>query len=169
MIAYGWTINYLNGEDFDLYIPLSNIFDNPVTMMGLLNTIVTILNKINDADHDKYHMYDSIPGYLLIGFRCIIMIVYIVGIVMTYHKSNPKKRPFIVQFGILGLLYVVSLPLLIILTEIFVKERSQKEFLFISVETLKAVSTILLTYMITSKKSSYAKICYRSLSFLPQN
>ena len=23
MIAYGWTINYLNGEDFDLYIPLS--------------------------------------------------------------------------------------------------------------------------------------------------
>lgn len=142
---------------------------NLVTMLGLLNTIVTILNKINDSDHDKYHMYDSVPGYLLIGFRCIIMMVYVVGIIITYRGSVPKKRPFILQFGILGLIYVLSLPLLIILTEHFISERNQKEFLFISVESLKTISTMLLTYMVTSKKSSYAKVCYRSLSFLPQN
>jgi hypothetical protein len=126
MIAFGWTINYLNGEDFDLYIPLSTIFDFIVTMFGLLNSIVTILNKINDSDHDKYHMYDSVPGYLLIGFRFIIMIVYVFGVTMTYRNSNAKKRPFIMQFGILGFLYVVSLPLLIIMTEMFVKQRNQK-------------------------------------------
>lgn len=95
-------------------------------MLGLLNTIVTILNKINDHDHDKYHMYDSVPGYLLIGFRCIIMLIYVIGIIITYRSSIPKKRPFIVQFGVLGLVYVMSLPLLIFITEYFVSQRHQK-------------------------------------------
>lgn len=95
-------------------------------MLGLLNTIVTILNKINDSDHDKYHMYDSVPGYLLIGFRCIIMLIYVIGIAMTYRSSVPKKRPFIIQFGVLGLIYVLSLPLLIVITEMFVAQRLQK-------------------------------------------
>lgn len=138
-------------------------------MLGLLNIIITILNKINDGDHDKYHMFDSVPGYLLIGFRCIIAIICIVGIIMTYNKSIPKKKPFVVQFGILSLLNIFSLPLVIIIAELYVQERSQKEFVFITVEVLKVLTTILLTYMITSKKSSYAKICYKNMSFLPQN
>ncbi len=85
-------------------------------MLGLLNIIVTILNKINDSDHDKYHMYDSVPGYILIGFRCIVAIVYICGVLLTYNKSAIKKRPFILQFGALGLMYIMGLPFLIVLT-----------------------------------------------------
>lgn len=48
-------------------------------MLGLINIILTLLNKINDKDHDKYHMYDSIPAYILIFFRVVAFIVFIIG------------------------------------------------------------------------------------------
>lgn len=95
-------------------------------MLGLLNIIVTILNKINDADHDKYHMYDSVPGYLLVGFRGFIMVVYVIGIVLTYQKSIVNKRPFIIQFGILGSINILSLPMVLLFTKFFVDKNNQK-------------------------------------------
>jgi hypothetical protein len=138
-------------------------------MLGLFNIIITVLNKINDSDHDKYHMYDSVPGYLMVGFRCIVTIIFFIGITLTYSKSIAKKHSLIMEFGILGGVYIVSTPLVMLYTDLFVRKSNQKEFMFLAMETLKMVSAILLTYMITSKKSNYAKVCYKNLSFLPQN
>jgi hypothetical protein len=53
-------------------------------MLGLINLILTILGKINDGDADKYHMYDTIPSYVLIFFRITTIIVFAVGIVKVY-------------------------------------------------------------------------------------
>jgi hypothetical protein len=71
-------------------------------------------------------MYDSVPGYLLVGFRCIIVVVYAIGIILTYRKSIVKKRPFIIEFGILGAINILSLPLLMFYTSKFVSQNNQK-------------------------------------------
>lgn len=48
-------------------------------MLGLINVVLTMLTKINDKDYDKYHMYDSISAYILIFFRIMALLVFILG------------------------------------------------------------------------------------------
>lgn len=95
-------------------------------MLGMFNVIITVLNKINDSEHDKYHMYDSIPGYLLVGFRCILIVIFLIGIILTYNKSNPKKHQFIMEFGILGTIFIASLPLMLLYVDWLVNKNNQK-------------------------------------------
>ena len=42
LLAYGWTVTFKNTRDFDLYVPLA-------CMLGLVNIIMTMLNKISDG------------------------------------------------------------------------------------------------------------------------
>jgi hypothetical protein len=57
-------------------------------MMGLINVILTLLNKITDGSHDKYHMYDTIPAYLLVFFKAVAIIIFIIGCVRTYIQTS---------------------------------------------------------------------------------
>lgn len=82
LIAYGWTVTFKNSMDFDIYVPL-------VCMLGFINIIMTLLTKINDGDHDKYHMYDSIPAYVLIGFRILGFMIFIGGIIKSIVYLKP--------------------------------------------------------------------------------
>lgn len=92
---------------------------NLVSMMGLITVILTLLNKISDGAHDKYHMYDSIPAYLLIFFKISTVIIFIVGCLKTYFstKDNLIKK-FMIQIFVLGILYLSSIPLIIIIVQV---------------------------------------------------
>lgn len=57
-------------------------------MLGLINIILTLLTKINDGDHNKYHMHDTVPSYLLLAFRLMTLLIFIVGIILTWKKSR---------------------------------------------------------------------------------
>ena len=61
-------------------------------MLGLVNIIMTMLNKIADGDHDKYHMYDTIPAYIMIGFRLVGLLVFFFGVGQSWIalKKNPQ-------------------------------------------------------------------------------
>lgn len=125
-------------------------------MLGFINIILTMLGKINDSDHDKYHMYDSIPSYILIFFRLIAIVIFIIGISITIyqHSKDAKVLVFYKRFAFLGGLYFFSLPLLFIFSEFF-HDNDKEEFAFVFVEVIKNGVNFILTYMITSKKSQY--------------
>jgi hypothetical protein len=42
LLGYGWTVTFRNARDFDLYVPLA-------CMLGLVNIIMTVLNKVTDG------------------------------------------------------------------------------------------------------------------------
>lgn len=42
LLSFGWTVTFKNARDFDLYVPLAS-------MLGLVNIIMTMLNKISDG------------------------------------------------------------------------------------------------------------------------
>ena len=63
-----------------------------VSMLGLINITLTMLGKINDNDHAKFHMYDSIPSYILVFFRIVAVIAFGVGIVYTMYYNKKDKR-----------------------------------------------------------------------------
>ena len=86
LLSYGWTVTFKNTQDFDMYVPLA-------AMLGLVNIIMTMLNKVSDGEHDKYHMFDSIPAYIMLGFRAVALIAYLVGICQSWAESSKTKTP----------------------------------------------------------------------------
>jgi len=53
-----------------------------------MNAVLTLLTKIQTGIHDRHHIFDNITGYVIIGFRMIIFIVFAFGATHTYFKSK---------------------------------------------------------------------------------
>jgi hypothetical protein len=111
LLSFGWTVTFNSTRDFDLYVPLC-------CMLGVVNILMTMLTKINDGDHDKYHMYDSIPAYIMVGFRMIAFIVFIVGVIRSLCCLKKEEKQFMKYFwqlALLGGVYLTFIPLGLIL------------------------------------------------------
>jgi hypothetical protein len=76
LLSYGWTVIFKSTNDFDIYVPLASI-------LGLVNVIMTVLNKVTDGDHDKFHIYDSVPAYIMLFFKLIGYCIFIGGIIRS--------------------------------------------------------------------------------------
>lgn len=83
-------------------------------MLGLVHVILTVLNKITDYDHDKYHMYDAVPAYIMLGFRCITLIIFLVGLIITIVTIDKDHTitNYFVQLACIGGNYIIMIPLL---------------------------------------------------------
>ena len=90
-------------------------------MLGLINTILTMLGKVNDNDHDKYHMYDSVPASILIFFRVVAVFTFFIGIIITvyYNRKDRKILSFYKICAGLGGIYFLSLPIIIVASKLF--------------------------------------------------
>lgn len=79
--------------------------------MGLITVILTLLNKITDGAHDKYHMYDTIPSYLLVFFKFITILIFAGGCIKTIYQSKDSRvKNIIYEILILGSFYILSVP-----------------------------------------------------------
>lgn len=103
-------------------------------MLGLINLILTLLGKINDGDSDKYHMYDTIPSYLLVFFRVCTVFIFVVGLIRLYleNRKNQSILAFLTNFGFMGSIYFLSLPA-IMLIAVVLPVSSRKQIVFLSV------------------------------------
>lgn len=155
LLSFGWTVTFNSTRDFDLYVPLA-------CMLGLINTIMTVLNKISDGEHDKYHMFDSIPAYIMLTFRLIALLVFMVGIGRSWKDLKKDKNPFklkqyLLQLTMLGLLYMCFVPLSLIGIR-YVDNRYKKETMFLWVEMSRLLLTLWLGVLAGRKKSAYRSI-----------
>lgn len=135
-------------------------------MLGLINLVLTLLGKINDGDSDKYHMYDTIPSYLLVFFRVCTVLIFIIGIIKLYKEStkNVKIISFLANFGLMGGIYFLSLPAIMLLATMM-PISSRKQIVFFSVEMIKNIVNLMLTWMISSKRSKYRGVQQGGQSF----
>lgn len=81
-LSFGWTVVSLKGYDMDLYVPLG-------CMLGFIHVILVVLNKVTDGTHDKYHMFDTIPAYIMLFFRIVAFGLFIWGVVRSIVKLKP--------------------------------------------------------------------------------
>ena len=79
LLAFGWTVTFSSHRELDLYVPLA-------CMLGVVNVIMTMLNKVTDGDVQKYHMFDTIPAYIMLTFRAIGLFIFIGGIIRSHLK-----------------------------------------------------------------------------------
>ena len=159
LLAYGWTVTFKHARDFDLYVPLA-------CMLGLVNIIMTMLNKINDGQHDKYHMYDTIPAYIMMSFRSVALIVFVIGIGKSWfdlnkNKNKEKVKRYLTQMTILGLAYMAFVPVGFIAMK-YINTRYRKEAMFFMIELTRFVLNIWLSYLAGWKTSAYRLIINES-------
>jgi hypothetical protein len=106
LLAFGWTVTFRNARDFDLYVPLAS-------MLGLINIIMSLLNKVTDGEHNKYHMFDTIPAYIMIFFRLLAFSIFVYGVIRSYVKLKADQKQVISYFyklAILGTIYLTFVP-----------------------------------------------------------
>ena len=155
LLSFGWTVTFKNARDFDLYVPLA-------CMLGLVNVIMTMLNKIADGEHDKYHMYDTIPAYIMIGFRMVGLLVFLFGVGQSYltlkkNEEEVKVRRYLLQMTVLGVVYLAFVPLGFVIVR-FVDSRYKKESMFFGVEFVRFAVSYWLAMLAGWKKSAYRSI-----------
>jgi hypothetical protein len=113
LLAFGWTVTFKNARDFDLYVPLAS-------MLGLINIIMSLLNKVTDGEHNKYHMFDTIPAYIMIFFRLLAYVIFVVGVVRSYVGLKSEQREVVGYFyrlALLGTIYLTFVPVGFVLVQ----------------------------------------------------
>jgi hypothetical protein len=111
LLGFGWTVTFTSTKDFDLYVPLAS-------MLGMINVIMTTLNKVTDGDHDKYHIFDTVPAYIMVFFRLVGFGVFVAGIIrsfLTLKNDQIKEFKYFIQLGILGTIYLTFIPISVVL------------------------------------------------------
>lgn len=53
-------------------------------MLGVVNVLLTMLNKVTDGEVEKYHMFDTIPAYIMVGFRFLGFFIFVGGIIKSH-------------------------------------------------------------------------------------
>jgi len=162
MIASGWSIDYYKIEELDLYIPLA-------LMIGVFHVIIVGIGRINDDDPTKFHDYESIPGWIIMAFKLIFFFVFIFFAHRTYSNAgnNAEKKEFFVRFSILGTIYLVALPIIVITSTMFVAPYVRNKVIVLGTLTLQIGASIIMTYLLSSKKSKYHAVSMKGRTLLP--
>ena len=118
-------------------------------------------------EHDRHHVFDSLGGSILIGFRIIITLVFVFACFKTFKKVRINLKKFMTKFGILGFLYIASMPLVVILANWKIPPKNRHEFVFICIELIKFTTNMILGYEMNAQSSAYNKVNYKNASFIP--
>lgn len=84
-------------------------------MLGFMNALLTMLTKIQSGEHDRHHIFDNVSGYVIIGYRLLLLIVFIFGVINSYIQSRERVKSFIIVFGFFGGLYIAALPIIVLI------------------------------------------------------
>ncbi len=84
-------------------------------------------------EHDRHHLFDSVGGNILVGFRLFLALVFAGGCVYTYRNVRISLKQFLCKFSVLGFFYIASMPLVVILANYQVAARNRHEFVFICI------------------------------------
>ena len=123
---------------------------------------------INETEHDKFHMFDSIPGVIQIVFKVLVAGVFCTGILYSWSRAKLDERSFLFKFMILGVVYILSMPLICLICKCFVPEAEQESRALFLNEISQLLCNIIFTYNLTVKKSAYRSVSQKN-TFLPSD
>jgi hypothetical protein len=108
-----------------------------------------MITKVGHS-HDRHHVFDNVGGTILVGFRVIIILVFIWGCLRTYRRVRHNLKRFMLRFSILGLVYIASMPTIVGLANYLIPAKDRHEFVFITVEVIKFATNLTLAYEMNS-------------------
>lgn len=160
LLASGWTITYLKFEDIDFAIMLG-------TLVAFVHIFFVIFGHIHDEDPYQVHDYGSWPGMVLLIFKMLFFGVFLFFIFYTIKKADARIKMFLIQLGVLGSIYILSIPLIVLFATTFVDVHYQHKTITIGNILLQTVTIAFLTYLFSSEKSRYYSVSVKGRSNLP--
>lgn len=139
-------------------------------MGGFILVILTMITKINDGDDDKYHMYDTIPTYVIMILKLICYMCFLAGIARSLSKKNAnlhisyffKCLAAVGSFGFLSLFLVYvgagTLP------------RCEREaWTLVNLEWSAALLWGIVSWQLADRKSLYQRVSLVGKSFMERD
>ncbi|CAJ1378497.1 unnamed protein product, partial [Effrenium voratum] len=107
---YGYTLIPVDVEPATVLIVFS--------LGALVHVVLVLLVKGEDAA-DKFHDYDGLAGKMLLALRLALFAGFMWALTSTMQGAPFRIRRFLATFGIIGTLYFVGPPLLVLVVSIF--------------------------------------------------
>ena len=162
LVGWGWTRNYMNLENFEFFLPL-------LAFVGIIHLLVVGLSRLTDDEFTKNHDYEGFAGYLIIFLRIALYIYFVMGLYDTFNQARFKIKSFIVKFGLLGTLYFLAFPTLVLVSSFWVAAYVKHKVVMLGTLILESVVLVALTRIFTYKGGDYYDVSFKSKSLLPNN
>ena len=161
LVASGWSITYYQIEDVELLVLTS-------VLVGFFHLVFAILGQAYNDDPFNTHDYENWAGVILIISKVCLFGLFLMLLLQTYRKAIQKLQNFTIGFGLLGSTYLLALPVTVLIVSTLGDLHTRHRAVTISNIVLESATQLLLTYMLTSKKSAYHKVSYKGSSGLPE-
>jgi len=158
LISWGWTITYREFGDIEMFIPL-------VLMLLVVHLVVAGLTELTSDAYHKYHDYQGIQGILLVFSRLGMFAYFLYGMQDTYQKSRPKAKMFLKPFSIYAGAYLLSFPILVLISQICAHYVRHKVMVIGTIIFQSAAMCILLRLF--TRKTMYTEVSRRNEATLP--
>ncbi|KAL4465025.1 hypothetical protein ABPG72_010469 [Tetrahymena utriculariae] len=159
LISWGWTINYSELENFDIYIPLA-------VLLGIVHMMIVGLSKLTDDESHKFHQYGGFVGWIIVFLRLGMFIYFLFGIKDTLKTAREKVKVFIYKFVIVGSLYFLAFPVILFITS-FIADYVQHRVITIGTLVMQSIAIIFMSFQFTSKSSGYNEVSIKANPLLP--
>ena len=108
-IAWGWTIVHLKPSQYYVIIGVVSC---------LINVVSLIISSLTEEHEQLHHIYDTVPGLIVLILRIVLFVIFLVGISSSLRKSSGKMMHFIRKLAWVGGTYLISWPLTVLVVEI---------------------------------------------------
>ncbi|EGR27093.1 hypothetical protein IMG5_202100 [Ichthyophthirius multifiliis] len=85
LISWGWTINYMELESLDIYVPLA-------FLIGIIHMIIVGLSRINDDSSHKFHHFDGWVGWVIVLLRFGLFFISFMVLKILIHQLECKRN-----------------------------------------------------------------------------
>jgi len=162
LIAYGWTIRFMEFEDMDIMIPIA-------ILLGILHIMIVGIGRITDNEHYRYHDYENWAGIVVIVLRLMFYAYWIYLFKGSYETAHGEEKVFYARFGVLSTVYFLVFPVLVIIASFAIPPYYRHKVIVIGTLLIQTLTIIVLTYLFTNKKSKYYNVSLKGRTLLMSN
>ena len=162
LIAYGWSIKFIEFEDMDIFLPIG-------ILLGVLHLMIVGLGRITDNEHYHFHDYESWAGIVIIILRMIMYGFFVYLFWDNYSNARGDEKEFYKQFGMLSTAYFMALPFIVIVASMFIPQYYRHKFVLVGNTGVQVIVMIIFTYLFTTKKNKYYNVSLKGKTLVMSN
>lgn len=158
LISLGWVLKYSDFPDLEVYLPVT-------FLVIVLHLMVAGLGRLADDSHSKYTDYEGIAGILLLCMRVGLWGWFALNMKSLYESSQPTLRTLVWELALIGTIYLLSLPVLVVISYI-IAPYIRKKVVIIGSLVIQMAAFIMMSRLL-SEKSRFYKMSTLAGSVLP--
>ena len=162
LMAYGWSINFLEFEDMDIFIPLG-------ILLGIVHILIVGVGRITDDEYYRYHDYENWAGIFVMIMRILLFVFWVYLFKGTYATAKETEKTFFNQLGVLSTLYFLAVPVMVLFATMVVAPYWRHRVVTIGTLLLQTVTLVIFTLLFTTKQNKYYQISMKGKTILPSN